>query len=148
MVSATREPRRLVVVDSLVVVVLLLRAELDFDVDIFSSSSGDAEATTTDIFFCFLPLCRLKEVNVGVVVVVCAGFIARTIYSLLVDCARACRRVRYFFIMRKLKCRRILRTKHKKQVNNAIPASLAKLYDPAFLQKKRTIQRRARALFL
>ena len=85
---------------------------------------------------------------VGVVVVVCAGFIARTIYSLLVDCARACRRVRYFFIMRKLKCRRILRTKHKKQVNNAIPASLAKLYDPAFLQKKRTVQRRARALFL
>ena len=90
MVSATREPRRLVVVDSLVV--FLLRAELDFDVDIFSSSSfsPDAEATTTDIFFCFLPLCRLKEVNAGVVVVVCAGFIARTIYSLLVDCARAC----------------------------------------------------------
>jgi len=93
-VSATREPRRLVVVDSLVV--LLLRAELDFDVDIFSSSSSfspDAkEATTTDIFFCFLPLCRLKEVNAGVVVVVvvCAGFIARTIYSLLVGCARAC----------------------------------------------------------
>jgi hypothetical protein len=93
-VSATREPRRLVVVDSLVV--LLLRAELDcFDVDIFSSSSSfapDAEATTTDIFFCFLPLCRLKDVNAGVVVVVvvvCAGFIARTIYSLLVGCARA-----------------------------------------------------------